>query len=136
MLAPAVLTCDLDRAMADESDRRTYTQNELAEDRTILANERTFAGWMRTSMASVAIGIGFNALFGKLEPTWVPKLIASGFLLLSVFIAIAAERRAAAVMQRLSPHVIEASAVMNFRFLAGSITAGVLGLLIALWVLL
>ena len=122
--------------MTEVSAKRNYSQNELAEDRTILANERTFAGWKRTSMASIAIGIGFNALFGKLEPVWLPKLIASGFLLLSIFIAIAAERRAAAVMQRLSPHVIEASAVMNFRFLAACITCGVLALLVGLWVLL
>lgn len=122
--------------MADGNEKRSYSQNELAEDRTILANERTFAGWMRTSFAAIAIGVGFNALFGKLEPTWLPKLIASGFLLLSIFIAVAAERRAAAVMQRLSPHVIEASAVMNFRFLAACITGGVLALLAGLWVLL
>lgn len=122
--------------MTDTNEKHSYSQNELAEDRTILANERTFAGWMRTSMASIAIGIGFNALFGKLDPTWLPKLIASGFLLLSIFIAIAAERRAAAVMQRLSPHVIQASAVMNFRVLAACITCGVLALLMGLWVLL
>src|SRR5687767_1548938 len=32
------------------------SRTDLAEDRTILANERTFAGWMRTALACVAIG--------------------------------------------------------------------------------
>ena len=135
MLADRFPTCDENRVMANDSEKRSYSQIDLAEDRTILANERTFAGWMRTSMASIAIGIGFNALFGKLDPAWLPKVIASGFLALSIFIAVAAERRAASVMQRLSPHVVEASAVMNFRFLAACISLGVLGLLVGLWVL-
>lgn len=109
------------------------SRTDLAEDRTILANERTFAGWIRTSFAAIAIGIGFNALFGKLSPVWLPKLIASGFLLLAIFIAVMAERRAAAVMRRLDSHVIEASAVMNLRVLAACVTAGVLALLAGLW---
>jgi putative membrane protein len=32
------------------------TRDDLAEDRTILANERTFGSWMRTSLGCVAIG--------------------------------------------------------------------------------
>ena len=119
--------------MGGHDKKGKLTQTDLAEDRTILANERTFAGWMRTSFAAIAIGIGFNALFGKLDPVWLPKLIASGFLVLAIFIAVMAERRAAAVMRRLSAHVIEASAVMNLRLLTGFVTAGVLALLAGLW---
>ena len=43
-------------------------RTDWAEDRTAMANERTFAGWMRTALAAIGIGIGFNALFDKLEP--------------------------------------------------------------------
>jgi putative membrane protein len=111
------------------------SRTDLAEDRTILANERTFAGWMRTSFASIAIGIGFNALFGKIDPIWLPKVIATGFLLLAIFIAVMAERRAAAVMRRLSAHVIETSAVMNLRILTALVTVGVLALVAGLWLL-
>lgn len=66
---------DEDKAPLDLASTRT----DLAEDRTVLANERTFAGWMRTGLAAVGIGLGFNALFGKMEPEWLPKLIATGY---------------------------------------------------------
>ena len=58
-------------------------RTDLAEDRTLLANERTFSGWARTAMASIGIGIGFNALFAKVEPSWVAKAMrrCSSFLL-------------------------------------------------------
>ena len=67
-------------------------RTDLAEDRTLLANERTFSGWARTALASIGIGIGFNALFKPVEPTWVAKAIATLFLLLAAFLA--ARRRA------------------------------------------
>lgn len=121
--------------MPTDTDSGKMSRTDLAEDRTILANERTFAGWMRTSFASIAIGIGFNALFGKIDPIWLPKVIATGFLLLAIFIAVMAERRAAAVMRRLSAHVIETSAVMNLRILTALVTVGVLALVAGLWLL-
>lgn len=44
------------------------TRDERAEDRTILANERTVDGWMRISLGCAAIGAGFQALFTSMEP--------------------------------------------------------------------
>jgi putative membrane protein len=51
-------------------------RTDLSEDRTMLANERTFASWMRTGFAGIGIGLAFNALFTRMEPEWVPKAIA------------------------------------------------------------
>lgn len=62
--------------LAIERTDLAENRTDWAEDRTIMANERTFAGWMRTGLAAAGIGLGFNALFGKLEPLWVPKAIA------------------------------------------------------------
>lgn len=107
----------------------------LAEDRTILANERTFAGWMRTSLACVAIGVGFHALFSSMAPPWLPKLIASGFLLLAIAVVLLAERRAAAVMARLSAHVIVTARPMNLRIFAAVISLGAAALITAIWLL-
>ena len=56
-----------------------FSATDLAEDRTLLASERTFAGWVRTSLGCIAIGIGFHALFARMQPPWVPKAIASLF---------------------------------------------------------
>ena len=119
----------------DENERLSVSRTDLAEDRTILANERTFAGWVRTSLASVAIDVGFHALFPKLEPPWVPRAIATGFLLLAIVIIMLAERRAAAVTDRLSATVVETARTMNFRLLATAISIGAAALAAAIWLL-
>lgn len=119
----------------DDKELQSQSRTELAEDRTILANERTFAGWMRTSLASVAIGVGFHALFPQLEPQWVPRAIATSFLLLAIVIIILAERRAAAVMDRLNATVVETAKTMNLRVFAAAISFGAAALIAAIWLL-
>lgn len=121
--------------MNDRAAPPQVTRTDLAEDRTILANERTFAGWMRTSLACIAIGIGFNALFQKMQPSWVPRMIATAFLILSVIVIIAAERRATSVARRLSPHVIRRAKSMNTRLLAAIVSLGSFALVIAIWLM-
>lgn len=122
---------DVDSSTQQDKPSRT----DLAEDRTILANERTFAGWMRTSLASVAIGVGFHALFPHIEPPWVPRLIATAFLLVAILVIISAASRAAAVMERLSAHVVLTARPMNLRIFAWSITLGSAALIAAIWLI-
>ncbi len=117
----------------DSEDEPQPSRTDLAEDRTILASERTFAGWMRTSLACVAIGVGFNALFQKMQPEWVPRAIATGFLLLAILVIISAELRASAVMKRLSAHVVVTSKTINLRLFAAATSAGSAALIIAIW---
>ena len=118
-----------------EDDDAQPSRNDLAEDRTILANERTFAGWMRTSLACVAIGVGFHALFPKMEPWWVPRLIATAFLILAIVVIVSAERRAAAVLERLSAHVVVRARPINLRILTAAVALGSAALTAAIWVL-
>src|SRR5688572_153909 len=112
--------------MAEERGERGETRVDLAEDRTLLANERTYAGWMRTGLAAIGIGVGFHALFAQMEPPWVPRAIATAFLLLGVAVAVAAERRACAVHDRLSPHVIVSARAMNLRLITWTMAAATL----------
>jgi len=109
-------------------------RTDLAEDRTILANERTFAGWMRTGFASIAVGVGFN-LLTKLEPVWVPKAIASAFLVIAIAIFVAAERRACAVVRRLHAHEVKTLRIRFLRAITAAIIAATLALIAALWLL-
>ncbi len=109
------------------------SRTDLAEDRTLLANERTFAGWMRTSLACLALGVGFHALFASVEPPWVPRLIATGFLLLAIAVVVFAERRAAAVMDRLSAHVVVQAKAVNLRMFAAAISLGAAAMIAAIW---
>ncbi|WP_374943002.1 YidH family protein [Sphingomonas sp.] len=108
-------------------------RTDLAEDRTLLANERTFSGWARTAMASIGVGLGFNALFKAVRPTWFAKGIASLFILLGIFLIMAAERRAHSVRMRLTAHEVNGLSVMTFRIMAAAIIMGAIGLLVAIW---
>lgn len=111
------------------------TRTSLAEDRTILAHERSFAGWVRTGMAALGIGLGFNALFDSLQPVWVPKAIASSFLLIAIFVFISAERRASGIIARLDAHEIRALRPINMRLMTGSLVVATLALGGAIWAL-
>jgi len=109
------------------------SRDALAEDRTILANERTFASWMRTSLGCVAIGVGFQGLFPTMQPAWVPRAIATGFLVLAILVITMAERRASAVLERLSAHVVVTAKVMNLRLFTILICLGATALAVAIW---
>lgn len=119
--------------MAEELDDGVAERVALAEDRTLLANERTFAGWLRTGLAAVGIGVGFHALFQQMEPAWVPRAIATLFLLVGIVVVVAAERRAAAVTRRLSAHVVVSARPMNLRLIVFAMAAGTLALIAAIW---
>ena len=120
-----------------EADREDLAEDRtnLAEDRTVLANERTYAGWLRTGFACVGIGLGFQALFIRMEPWWVPRLIATIFLLLGMFIAFAAERRACAVLKRLQVHEVKAFNHGRLRTMTIAASVGILATVAAMWLL-
>lgn len=119
--------------MTDETPEPSRT--DLAEDRTILANERTFAGWVRTALACIALGIGFHALFQQMHPAWLPRAIATAFLVLAIVLVVLAEWRAAAVMRRLSTHIVLSARPMNLRIIAGIVAVGAAALIAAIWLI-
>ena len=124
--------------MGDEGTDRTdlaEDRTDLAEDRTALANERTFAGWARTAMAAIGIGLAFKALFGAMQPTWAAKAIASLFIALGIFLVIMAERRASAIAARLDTHSVDDMPQMNLRIIAIGIGLGAVSLIAGLWLL-
>ena len=98
-----------------------------------MANERTFAGWARTAMAAIGIGLGFKALFNAMEPAWAPKAIATLFVLLGVFLILMAERRACAVAGRVSTHAGRDMKQMNLRLITAGISVGSLALIAGIW---
>lgn len=110
-------------------------KTDLAEDRTILANERTFASWLRTGLGAIGIGLAFNALFNRMEPPWVPRLIATSFLIMAIFIFIAAERRMCTVMHRLHSHQISSIGSGRARLISYLATAATIALLAVMWLL-
>lgn len=121
--------------MAEDKQQLAEDRTDLAEDRTVLANERTFAGWMRTGFAAVGVGLGFQALFNKMEPDWVPKSIATAFLLIAIVVFIGAERRACSILHRLKSHEIETVRSRNLRLVTYAIIAAIAALIAAMWLL-
>jgi putative membrane protein len=112
-----------------------FSRTDLAEDRTLLASERTFASWTRTGIGCIAIGVGFHVLFAKVHPAWVPKAIASLFLILAIVIVWLAARRAAAVMRRLNPHVVVGARRVNLELISSAVSLGALSLGLVIWLL-
>ena len=119
----------------DKSTEWAEFRTDLAEDRNIMAMERTFAGWMRTAFAAIGIGLGFRALFGEWDPTWLPKLIATVFILGGGWLAVTAQRRACKTLDRLHTHEFEAISTPNFRAMAYAVATGSIVLTLGLWVL-
>ena len=119
----------------DKSTEWAEFRTDLAEDRNIMAMERTFAGWMRTAFAAIGIGLGFRALFGEWDPTWLPKLIATVFILGGGWLAVTAERRACKTLGRLNTHEFEAISTPNFKAMAYSVATGAIVLSAGLWIL-
>jgi putative membrane protein len=119
--------------MAEDKTKLAEDRTDLAEDRTILANERTFAGWMRTGFASVGVGLGFQALFAQMQPSWIPKLIATAFLLVAMTIFVTAERRACWIIGRLSAHKVETVRTRNLKLMTYAVVTAIAALVAALW---
>lgn len=121
--------------MSDEREDLAEDRTDLAEDRTLLAHERSYAGWVRTGMASVGIGLGFNALFGSIEPSWVPRALATAFLAVAAFVFITAERRARRGLARLKSHKVATLQPMRMRLLSWTLVAITGAVAAALWLL-
>ncbi|CAN5179134.1 hypothetical protein BH23VER1_BH23VER1_17150 [soil metagenome] len=122
-----------DQSETLENDGPGASRTDLAEDRTLLANERTFAGWTRTALACVGVGLGTQALFKEVEPTWIAKGIATIFVLVGVYLIWNATRQARHSASRLDGHRIDLMPSTRFRRVAVGVTLGSLLLLVAIW---
>lgn len=110
-------------------------RTEWAEDRTVLSNERTFGSWLRTGFGAIGIGLGFNALFGRIDPHWVPRAIATAFLAIAIIVFIAAERRACIVIRRLHTHQVETVKIAVLRLITIVTVGATMALIAAMWLL-
>ncbi len=125
--------------ISEETPSRTelaVDRTDLAEVRTELANGPTFAGWARAAIAAIGIGLAFKALFGSMQPSWAPKVLASIFILLSAFLIIMAETRAFLIAARIKSHSVKALKPMNIRRVAIGIGLGAFTLVAAIWLLI
>ncbi|OCC24268.1 hypothetical protein MB02_06585 [Croceicoccus estronivorus] len=122
-------------ADTDNDDPLAEARTDLAEDRTVQATERTFAGWLRTAFAAIGIGLAFRAVFGDFDPPWLARAIATLFVLLGAAIAYTAEQRACRSFNRLKAHRVAPPDLPNIRWVSLSIITGALLLVAGFWIL-
>ena len=58
-------------------------QRIYALDRTVLANERTYAAWIRTGLAAMVGGMAVEHVLFEIYPDWVTRSIAFILILFS-----------------------------------------------------
>jgi len=66
-----------------EADHTRADTTSLALDRTVLANERTYAAWMRTGLAALVSALGIARFMMEAMPLWSIHLITVLLLLFS-----------------------------------------------------
>ena len=120
--------------LAQERTAWAEDRTDWAEDRTILANERTFAGWMRTGLAAIGLGLAFRAVFGAWEPSWLPRAVASIFVLAGIFIIYQAQAKGCEVIDRLNSHSAKPIKGVNLRTIALMMGLGGASLLAGMWI--
>ncbi|MFC0199000.1 YidH family protein [Paracoccus rhizosphaerae] len=110
-------------------------RTDYAEDRTFLAVERTFAGWIRTGLATSAVAIGLHAVFGPFQPEWIPKAVATVFLIAAEVIFLGAWLDTKASRRNLSNHSARPQPRMRLAFLIVLLSLGTVGTAAVLWLL-
>ena len=98
-------------------------QVTLAEDRTILAAERTFASWLRTGLAFLSVGLGLQRFLRDQFPSWELRLIGAVLVLCAAASFAAAAWRDRRTRLRLPEPEIH--------LLPGSLSLGVASVLVA-----
>jgi putative membrane protein len=110
-------------------------RTDWAEDRTILANERTFASWMRTGMACVGVALGLKAVFGATDHPVVAKSVAELFIVAAVVIFASAARRAFLAQRRIDDHDTTALSHYGMVITAATLAVGAIATGVILWLL-
>ncbi|UYV37550.1 DUF202 domain-containing protein [Rhodobacteraceae bacterium D3-12] len=118
-----------------DSDEKSEVRTEWSEDRTIMANERTFASWAGAGMGAIGVAIGLQAVFGETDPTWLAKTVATLFLLVAIAVFWSARTKACATYTRLTEHDAEARSTRDFNTITIMLILGAIGVGVILWLI-
>ena len=125
--------CPMHTLIMSNDDKKAEARTKWSEDRILLASERTYSSWMSTGMGAVGVAIGFKAVFGAFDPTWVAKLVATIFLGAAILIFWAARDQACRTHQRLSENDTATQSPRQFTIVATILITGTIGVGAVLW---
>jgi putative membrane protein len=110
-------------------DRRV----DWALERTRLAKERTFAAWMRTSLAAIGLAVALVKLVPDSDEAWLISALALLFLFVGAVVCVFAVRRFADVVRKLEAEGHPPVPMMLPRILALTLlVAALIGLAVVL----
>ncbi len=116
----------------DTSQEMARERTDWAEYRTVLVNERIFAGRIRTGLMSVGMALTLQAIFKATEPMGC-KAIAWVFIIVGIIIFCAAWRKSSQAIERLSAHSIERVSRNRFSVIAVLMSTASVGVAVVLW---
>lgn len=108
-------------------------RTDLAEDRTMMAVERTMASWMGSGMGLIGLGLGLRAVFGEFEPWWVPRAMATFFMLLAIVLVQGAKNRMCGALARMSGNWVDPPDTRGIVYGAYGISLGALVMIAGVW---
>ncbi len=114
-------------------DEHAKRRTDWAEDRTLMANERSFSSWMGTGLGAIGVALGMKAVFGSFEPTWAAKLVATIFLLAAIIIFWLARAKAKQTFDELSDTNANVQPTRAYTALAAIMTFGAVSTGAILW---
>jgi putative membrane protein len=112
-----------------------HLRTDWAEDRTLMASERTFNSALGTGLGCIGVAIGLHAVFGAAEPAWLPKSVATLFLSVSLLLIWTARARAARTRKRLHEHMADSEGSDAMTVIAAMVTLGILAIGTTLWLI-
>lgn len=124
-----------DKSKDASSNEMAEYRTEWAEDRTLLANERTFAGWMRTGMACIGLALGMKAVFKDTDYPLLAKGVAELFVVIAIAIFWSAVVKSRQAQRRMEDHDVEAQSYKKMTVLAVLLTLGAAATGVTLWLL-
>lgn len=121
--------------MTENSQPPAEQRTDWAEDRTVLANERTFASWMRTGMACIGVALGLKAVFGATDHPIIAKLVAELFIVTALLIFASAARRGYLAQARIDDHDTKSQSEWSMLVIAAFMMLGAVAAGVILWLL-
>jgi putative membrane protein len=121
--------------MSKENVELAEQRTQWAEDRTLMANERSFSSWSGTGLGSLGMGIAVQAIFKATDPTWLAKLAASLFVLIAIAFFYFAWRNASQTLKKLKDHESAPASSRQLGLISAAFSFSSLFVLFLLWTL-